>query len=155
MHGFISRETAEERLAFGGLYDGKFLLREQQDGTQVLSVLSDKRPAHFRISFDKLTSRFKVNDKSYGNHATIDSLLDCLKGTEAQERGWAIRLKYHVKRPTKSPVTSPSLRRRSQVSQKAEDEAMFAIRQAQEAQEEAVTSRYGAVTDLWHPWTRC
>ncbi|XP_030074137.1 tyrosine-protein kinase ZAP-70 [Microcaecilia unicolor] len=75
-HGKISREEAERKLYFGAQPDGKFLLREKENGTYALSIIYGKTVYHYWIEQDK-SGRYSIPEGT--RFDTLWQLVEYLK----------------------------------------------------------------------------
>eukprot|EP00039_Didymoeca_costata_P018413 m.333341 g.333341 ORF g.333341 m.333341 type:complete len:394 (-) comp17127_c0_seq1:92-1273(-) len=90
LHGPITREEAEEKIANAGLDDGRFLLRsrEGKPDQYVLCVVYKGKPTHHLIS--KGENGFIINKKKYGDHNTVQELISQL--AQPGTPGWPVPL---------------------------------------------------------------
>ena len=73
-----------------GLNDGQFLIRQHQDpGVYALAVTYKGKPTHHKVS--KVDGVFAINNKKYGQFATLDELVGGLSAASPPQ-GWPVRL---------------------------------------------------------------
>ena len=83
-----------------GLNDGQFLIRQHQDpGVYALAVTYKGKPTHHKVS--KVDGVFAINNKKYGQFATLDELVGGLSAASPPQ-GWPVRLIVEAAPPAAS-----------------------------------------------------
>eukprot|EP00040_Diaphanoeca_grandis_P028733 m.166808 g.166808 ORF g.166808 m.166808 type:complete len:781 (-) comp31439_c0_seq2:35-2377(-) len=86
LHGVISREEIEAFVAPNE--NGKFAIRERDDGTLSLCVVYRMKPTHHIIK--RVEDHYTINNKRYGNAGTLEEVVEYL--SQPNRPGWPVQL---------------------------------------------------------------